>query len=228
MRPYTFGIVSEGPTDFDVITHIIMEVVPDNHTFLPIQPDLSETEGLGSGSNTRHSNGWRGVLSWCEASSADMTINDFLNAASIDILIIQVDADISRESEINCAKPCPQAEDTVIEIEKLIKQKLKINDFDDKIICCVPSDSTESWILTGLDDLMHYHGGTKFIECTQKPDDILSKLPFRAIRRKDGKAKKNQVEYREKCVPVVIEKWDYIRTFCSQAEKLHQRLLHLN
>lgn len=227
MKSYRFGIVSEGPTDFDVITHIIMKVIPGNHKFLPIQPDLSETKGLGGQVDTKHSNGWKGVFSWCEASSSIMSIYEFLSNSNIDILIVQVDADIARDAEVNCAKPCPQAEDTVIEIENIIKHKLNINSFDNNIICCVPSDSTEAWILTVLDSDKKYHGEKRYIECTREPDEILSKPPFRAIRRKEGKPKKNQVKYREELVPIIVQNWDYIRKYCTQAEKLHQNLLKL-
>ncbi|OXS55809.1 hypothetical protein B1A99_21505 [Cohnella sp. CIP 111063] len=48
MRNYTFGIVSEGPTDFQMLTSIIAKLVPGEHRFRLIQPDLSETPGLGA------------------------------------------------------------------------------------------------------------------------------------------------------------------------------------
>lgn len=102
-----------------------------------------------------------------------------------------------------------------------------IEKFDTRIICCIPSDNTEAWILTAFDEELTYHGADKQIECVHDPDDILSKDPHRLIRRKEGKPKKNQVLYRDKLIPKVVDRWDYIRTFCRQAEKLHQALLQL-
>lgn len=222
MKDLTVGIVSEGPIDFDVLANIFIKIVPGKHRFLPIQPDLSETQGLGV---ARHSNGWKGVFSWCESYSGK--IYEFLNETQVEVLIIQIDADVARDHEINCARPCPHAEDTVVELENLIKQRLDIAGFDNKIICCIPSDNTEAWILTAFDDGLMYHGANKHIECVNDPDDIISKDPFKLLRRKNGKPKKNQILYRDKLIPKVIDKWDYIREFCSQAEKLHQALLKL-
>ncbi|MCA0756484.1 hypothetical protein KP806_15625 [Paenibacillus sp. N4] len=226
MRPLTFGMVTEGPVDVEVLSHIILKVLPGKHRFLPIQPDLSETEGLGV---KKHSNGWKGVLTWCEASAEGDGILSYMDQTNVDVLIIQVDADIARDAEINCARPCPMAEDTVIEIEKLIKEKLKRENFHDRIICCIPSDNTEAWALVAFDNDRQYHGeANKHVECVHDPDDILSKPPFRLIRRKDGKPKKNVSLYREQLIPTIVERWDYIREYCSQAEKLHQRLLQLS
>jgi len=204
-----------------------MKLKPGDHIFRPIQPALSETEGLGVKSNERHSNGWVGVLSWCASAVSGMSIEKFLDETKIDFLVIQLDAEVAFEPSINCARPCPDAEDTVLELEQIILSNLKEAAFSSRIICCVPSYNTEAWVLTGLDTDMLYHGNHKYIECEWKPDEIVSKPPFRAIKRKAGKAKKSQSEYRLKCVPVVLDRWDYIRQYCSQAEKFHQRIMQL-
>ncbi|MFC4601603.1 hypothetical protein [Cohnella hongkongensis] len=227
MKSYTFGIVSEGPTDFQLMTSIIAKLVPGEHRYRLIQPDLSETPGLGAPSGVRHSNGWRGVLSWCEAATTGISIYELMEGTSIDVLIIQADAEIAREPELDCARPCPEAEDTVIVLEGIIREKLNIEAFDSRIICCIPSDNTEAWVLVALDDELMHHGADKFIECVHKPDEIVSKPPFNAIGRKAGKAKKRQSEYRDKCVPPVVEKWDYVRSHCHQAEKFHKSIVQL-
>ncbi|MDO3408329.1 hypothetical protein QWJ34_00960 [Saccharibacillus sp. CPCC 101409] len=230
MNAYRIGVVSEGPTHFQVIAGIVNKIVPGSHIFLPIQPNLSETEGLGQKSSDRHSNGWKSVLSWCRSFSADLSsmgVNEFLQSLRIDILIIQLDADVSREPDIDCAKPCPEAESTVAELEYLIRNSLDIDHFGDRIICCIPSDNTEAWALTALDHAGNYHGDGKYIECVHKPDDILSKPPFKVIARKEGKPKKNQVKYSREVLPAILDNWDYVRSYCSQAEKLHDRLLHI-
>lgn len=56
MRDLTIGIVSEGPTDVELLQSLIEHIVPGNHRFLPIQPDLSESNNQGE-----HGAGWRGV-----------------------------------------------------------------------------------------------------------------------------------------------------------------------
>lgn len=106
----TIGIVAEGPRDYDIFIEIIEMLVPDTFRYLPIQPSISETEGFGS-----HGAGWKGVLSWCEQFTETRDLIEYLDSyyPQIDTLIVHVDADISRESEIDCYRSCPDAQTTV-------------------------------------------------------------------------------------------------------------------
>ncbi|MCC3377592.1 hypothetical protein [Cohnella sp. REN36] len=202
MRDITFGLVTEGPTDFELITQLIQKIVPGEHRFLPLQPDLSATEGFGV-----HGGGWKGVFSWCEKFGADPGIFFYMNnmTPAIDVLIIHIDADISRDQEINCARPCPEAEATVIELENKLNLALNVQDLMGRIIFCIPSDNTEGWILAVFDS-SHHNPPSQYIECIQQPEYIISSPQYKLIKRKEGKPKKNQSTYREKLIPEVLQK----------------------
>ncbi|MGC5328987.1 hypothetical protein [Brevibacillus sp. SYSU BS000544] len=221
MRNLTFGIVSEGPTDFEMLSQLIQNILPGDHRFLPLQPDLSETEGFGA-----HGAGWKGVLSWC-SSFDELNVLTYMSNVGIDVLIIHLDSDVSREPEINCAKSCPDADLTVIELEKKLSQLLNINQIPNNLIFCIPSDNTEAWILSAIDGENHHNPPFKYIECTHKPEYIIANKPYNLLKRKDGKPKKSQTVYRENLIPKVIESWESIKNSCFQAEKLNNRLLQI-
>lgn len=219
----TFGLVTEGPTDFEMITQLIQKIVPGEHRFLALQPDLSATEGFGV-----YGGGWKGVLSWCKEFGKSLGIFFFMDnmTPKIDVLIIHVDADIAREQEINCSRPCPHAEATVIELEKILKYTLDVQELMGRIIFCIPSDNMECWVLAAFDP-SHHNPPEQYIECIQHPEYIISNPKYKLIKRKDGKPKKTQSTYRNKLIPQVLNQWDNLRRICSQAEKFHQSLKQL-
>ncbi len=91
----TIGIVCEGPRDYDMLTQIIMRFMNEEYRFLPIQPDQDICTSLGAG--------WKGVLRWCTENKDSLA--DYLSGIEpqIDLLIIQMDGDVSRcEREVYC------------------------------------------------------------------------------------------------------------------------------
>lgn len=223
MSKMTIGLVTEGPRDFELISELIEKIIPGDHRYLPLQPNISATEGFGS-----HGAGWKGVISWCNSFNNGAGIFAYMDdpLTKVDILIIHVDADIARESEVNCAKPCPDAQATVHELENMLKNALNISDLLNRILFCIPSDNTEAWILSAFSPA-HHNPPTNYIECIQKPDYIISTAPLNLLKRKDGKPKKVQATYRDTLIPKVLECWDNIRQICVQAENFHQKLRQL-
>lgn len=224
MRRLTFGIVAEGPTDVELIIQLIQHVIPGEHRFLPLQPDISGTPGFGA-----YGGGWRGVFAWCRSFDSKEELHHVMQGISVpvDYLIIHVDADISREADINCAMPCPDAEDTVRNIELLLKEALKIKEVPDNIIFCVPSDCTEAWVLQAFNPGAYHDPPTILIECLKEPDDIISKPPHHLLKRKNDRPKKNQIIYREKLIPIVVRNWEDVVGACHQASKLNNKLLFI-
>ncbi|RKZ86986.1 MAG: hypothetical protein DRR19_14200 [Candidatus Parabeggiatoa sp. nov. 1] len=144
------------------------------------------------------------------------------------MLIIHVDADVAREDEINCAMPCPPAQDTCDALAQHVMTWLGNPVTDDKLVLCIPSDNTEAWILAAHDTQTPYHAPPDNpLECVQKPDMIISnqryKKPRRLLRRKEGKPKKTERDYQH-LIPKVLENWETIKNICPQAAKFEQEL----
>ena len=224
----TIAIVAEGPTDISIIKAIVRKVIPGDHRFLNLQPDLSRTSGFGA-----YGGGWKGVVRWCKSIPEDFgDIHKFMIGLTpaIDLLVIHVDADIAREQEISCYFPCPPVRDTVTNIEKLILQWLKETVLSNRIVFCIPADNTEAWILYAYDQETPFHNPpVSFLECLKKPDYEISKQgynrPNRLLKRRDdGKPKKVVRDYENMHIPVVLSKWDEIKTICFQARSLEDQL----
>lgn len=91
----TIGIVCEGDRDYDMITSVICHFTGQQYRFLWLQPNHEFGTELGQG--------WKGVLRWCRSRSE--ALEEYLNGISpnVDLLIIQMDADVARcEAEVFC------------------------------------------------------------------------------------------------------------------------------
>ncbi len=99
----TIGIVCEGDRDYDMICATITQFMGQAYHFIWIQPNPEF--------GTQFGNGWKGVWRWCETQSD--SLNEYMRGITpqIDVLIIQMDADVARaEKEAYCTKvivACP-------------------------------------------------------------------------------------------------------------------------
>jgi len=234
MSDLNIGIVAEGPTDYEMLMALISLIIPGENNFLLLQPEVSETSGFGSDIKFgKNGTGWKGVCKWCESIATDFNgVNNFLaqSGSLIDLLIIQVDADITRENEINCYASCPPISDTVENLEETINGWLGEATISEKVIYCIPCDNTEAWILCSFDTETPCHNPPyQPLECLKKPDYLISrqgyKGPERLLKRKNGKPKKSVPHYREKLIPTLLENWQTVKAICSQAEAFEEDLL---
>lgn len=223
MSNFTVGITAEGPSDVLVIEELFSKFVPGDHNFLYLQPD--RTIDLHAGP---HGGGWRGVLKWCEDIRDTFGFDNYLNQPGnpIDILIIHLDADVAREIDVNCACPCPDAQDTVTNLEDLLAKSMGVSTNHEKIIFCIPSDSTEAWVFAAFQESVSYHQPpAAYLECLREPDRQFCKAPLKFFQSNGGRIKrKNQVIYLEKMLPPLIEEWDKVKVLCKQAEIFETRL----
>lgn len=215
------GVVAEGYRDFEIIEAIVSHVLDGVHTFLAIQPELSDTGNFGI-----HGGGWKGVRGWCQSRK-----NDFKNVAGMfelavyDILIMQIDLDVARENEIACMKPCPPVAGTVEALENMLLQWLGENMRPARMIFCIPADNAEAWILAAFDPETDLHNPPEnYLECVAKPDLIISnqayKRPRRLLKRKaNGSVDKTKRTYRDELIPEIIKNWEHVKRICSQAER---------
>ena len=226
MKKWEIGIVAEGVTDFMLLRSLLNHFLDCNCQL--IQPETSETQGF-NGNQGAYGGGWKGVRAWCQNLTNDFeNLTDFFNKLNIDLLIIHIDADVAREAEINCAKPCPPAQDTCEALAQCVMTWLGEPLINKKLVLCIPADNTEAWILATHDIQTAYHDPpNKPLECVNKPDMIISnqryKNPRRLLKRKDGKAKKTRRDYQQ-LIPVVLDNWEEVKRICKQAAQFEKDL----
>ncbi|MEN8220446.1 MAG: hypothetical protein ABFS56_29675 [Pseudomonadota bacterium] len=110
MKKWEIGIVAEGVTDFMLLRSLLKKFFECNCQL--IQPETSDTQS-GDGNQGAFGGGWKGVRAWCQNLTNDFqNLAAYLKTVELDILIIHVDTDVARDNEINCAMPCPPAQDT--------------------------------------------------------------------------------------------------------------------
>lgn len=85
------GIVCEGPTDYIVLKEIVDKITAESNYYVQLQPEPDLMGGYG--------NGWKGVWKWCidHAAMKEKLMKDIEPA--LDILIIQMDGDVSRKEK---------------------------------------------------------------------------------------------------------------------------------
>lgn len=89
------GIVSEGPTDYMVLKEVIDHITGIENEYRRLQPEPDMAGRFG--------NGWKGVWKWCESTSNILDQFFYKITPQIDLLVIQMDADVSRkEKEVHC------------------------------------------------------------------------------------------------------------------------------
>jgi hypothetical protein len=157
----------------------LIEKFVDCHCEL-IQPKTSETFGVG-GNYGALGGGWKGVRAWCQNLRKKFPdLATYLNESNTDILIIHVDADVARDNEMNCAMPCPPAQDTCEAVAQQVRNWLGYWVTENNVVLCIPADNTEAWILAAHDTQTTYHNPPdKPLECVQKPDMIISNQRYK-------------------------------------------------
>ncbi|MGE0490533.1 MAG: hypothetical protein AB7S38_15105 [Vulcanimicrobiota bacterium] len=93
--------------------------------------------------------GWKGVRLWCQQETAGAGWGALLN--NFDLLVLQVDADISLESEPgHHPVPCPPPKDVVQAVRKLVLTWLGKTQMPPKTLLCIPAMASETWALVAL------------------------------------------------------------------------------
>jgi hypothetical protein len=206
----TVGIVAEGPTDHTILVAAAERVLGSPIVPLFIQPDASDALGgfgdLGGG--------WKGVRGWCRRIAEEPAgLRGFMSSSYgpvLDVLVIHVDADIAGDGEVNCAKPCPPARDTVLALCQEIRGWLRAERLPAGVVLAIPSKSIESWILVAL--------GANPDECDDDPAGRLTRAPYKRLRTKAGKPKKERGVY-EELATVVAQAWPDVRAGCWSAQR---------
>ncbi len=225
------GTVVEGPTDRLVLQAILDRLFPGDNHYLPLQPPatLGETGA-----------GWRdGVRRWCrqtwqlQGSSLEKILSGDTGPA-LDMLVIQVDADIAAEHDLQegdvapitgVQRPCPPIAATASRLRQVIGRWLQRDNLPPKVILAIPAQDTENWTFAALfpDDELCMRDD---YECTKHGNNhpgyrLTLKEYGKLLQRQDGKIKKPVRRY-EQAIPQIVLNWDTVCRICSQARQFTQ------
>ena len=207
------GIVCEGPTDYTILKEVIDHITGESNDYVQLQPEADLTGAYG--------NGWKGVWKWCRDNAACKEKLMRAVEPSLDLLIIQMDGDVSRKEKIaHClcnVLPCAEHKTSVNayirHLEQLIIEELQ--DMSDTCIV-IPCDSTESWIVAAYDGL----------EDAEEKDDpwknIIAKKKMYHEIRITGKQKRINV-FKEFAI-VVIKNWETVTKLCVSARAFEEHV----
>lgn len=234
----TIGIICEGPRDSDMLSSVIDYLFDnDEVTYRYIQPD----ETL----KTEYANGWKGVWRWCSENGKFLNeiVNGI--SPKLDLLIIQMDGDVSRTEKVShcaCSNrmcqcrgsvlpsecdtticpvdiPCGKHEDPplsyVTHLQGVLRYFFPVETVV-PIIFVIPCDSTDTWIVAGLDA---YDG----CELIHDPWTNIISVGKRYHGVRISGTKKARRPYNE-LISEMMNNWETVTNKCSQAKEFEQKL----
>lgn len=199
-EPIRIALVAEGPTDRIVVEATVRSMLGDRSFVLQqLQPESSVAFGdLGTG--------WCGVYRWCRQAARrgnGSVSGDGLLFAQYDVLVVHLDADVAAKSyedctispeagdrALPCVMTCPPASDTVNGLRSVVLSWCGEPSAPARMVMCVPSKSTEAWVLASLFPADAAVGPG--LECFANPESRLGQQP--AHRR----IKKRQRDYQDR------------------------------
>jgi len=232
------GIIAEGPTDHIVIRDIIQNLMGDKREviFHQIQPEVSNTLALLQGSTGE---GWAGVYRQIafirKYGDFQIMMNPLLALYPLDILIIHLDGDVSRETYENghlsyvmdknlpckeipcplkqqhatpCVVQCSVPQQKVDQLQNVLYDWMGLSGKTKGIILCTPFDAIEAWVLAAFhpnDKLVQ----KKKLECQIKPANILGSVYHI----------KSMQDYKDKVQNRLKDSWHVARKHCVTAER---------
>ncbi|MCI5126704.1 MAG: hypothetical protein D3925_20055 [Candidatus Electrothrix sp. AR5] len=226
---YKIGVVCEGPTD-RIIIEAILDSCMDDYIPVSIQPPHTAVGGDAG----IHGAGWKGIRTWCQQEAAGGKFNGILR--NIDILIIQVDADVQYESdaEVNRPVPCPPPESGADTVRKLLLDWLALDLLPARAVFCVPAAASETWALAAL-----FPDAPEIVSCDSTSADIFCiecRTDIKSLLRRLGKRfrpklvisqggrLKNQSEGYDTRSNDLQDSWDTVTELCSQAARFDAEL----
>lgn len=216
--------VTEGPTDQIVIEGLIAQWL-GTEDFIPrhIQPPTSAyVEGL----DTNLSEGWKGVLAWCEGRRADGPAGRDEAIKLADCLIVHTDADVATDADFKTPPftgPCPPAANAADWVRNHLAGLLGGSTLSN-VVFCVPAQDIEAWVLCALHPDVADQNMP--IECRGDPGALLvQRTPHRLVRRKEGRLKKETAKY-QASLPLIVRGWSNCTTGnplrCPEALRFEQ------
>jgi hypothetical protein len=180
--------------------------------------------------------GWKGVRRWCretwqrDGSSLDKILSGD-TGPPLDLLVIQVDADIADEADLqtddqspvpDVRRPCPPIAGTAIQLRRVIARWLQHDDFPAQVVLAIPSQDTENWTFAALfpDDNLCTRDDYECIKSGHsRPGYYLTLKKYGKILNRSGGEIKKPLQHYRKVAPQVAARWSTVCSICSQAQQ---------
>ncbi len=202
------GIVTEGTSDFLVLSAIVESILPGTET-MALWPDTA-----ASGRPF----GWRGVKSWCEEHGNRLeTLMRGVPGREIDLLIVHVDC--SMADKVGARMPCPPARDTSDGLRSVILDAWIGRAGLAWIVTTTPSLTTDTWAIAALEPEYRPDGE---LECDLGVEAELVRR--KRLRRKGGRVAKPGTAYRSLSGEVTAS-LDRVRSRCPEAERFCREVM---
>lgn len=227
-EPLRIALVAEGPTDRIVIEAALSAMLCERPFVLTqLQPEASEAFGPFGG-------GWIGVYRWCHQSAlrgGGRVSGDPL-FVNYDLLIAHLDADVAEHSyadgtieapntdlPLPCARACPPPSATTNALRSVLLSWCGESDTPRAVVICMPSKSTEAWILAALfPDDQAVNAGVGGVECWPDPEGRLAQQP---VRRRIRKSQRDYLGKRD----ALCAAWPHLAVTLDEAQRFQREFV---
>ncbi|MBK7780579.1 MAG: hypothetical protein IPJ58_07275 [Ardenticatenia bacterium] len=199
-EPLNVALVAEGPTDGIIIECALRSMLQGRRFVMTqLQPEGSVAFGYSRP-------GWGGVYRWCKQSAlrgGGRLAMDRLVLDRFDVLVIHLDADVaagtyadagivpdSKDEALPCELPCPPVSDTTNALRDVLLTWCGERAAPPTVALCMPSKSTEAWVVASLYETDAAVTATTPFECSENPGARLTQQP------KVQRIRKSQSDYR--------------------------------
>jgi hypothetical protein len=212
-----FLVVSEGPTDFQVLSSFARKILPGVE-LRQLHPPTLAIRDAAITEDTPLGPGWRGVKLWCQRFSRDkleILLRGAIVGDDYDGFIVHVDASIA--DKIDAQEECPPASATTDRIRlTIVRDWLQLDSAPRFLILAIPSMETEAWVLAAITP------DHPNLECDRTVTTVLtSELKRRHLllqSTRDGKLKKSSIEY-SRLAELLVRNLRQVRSSCAEAER---------
>ena len=209
------GIVGEGPTDYMVLREVVDHITGEENEYRRLQPEPDMAGRFG--------NGCKGVWRWCETTSDVLDKVFYGVTPHLDLLIIQMDADVSRkEREVHCPVilPCGHHVQKPSGYEEHLEQLINIwlgnCPNNENILITIPCDSTDTWIVAAYQD----YGNVEEIKNPWE-SVIARKKEYHGIRISGNK---KRASVYSQLLPRLCQQWERVVEQCYSARRFDDKV----
>lgn len=232
MSSLQIGMAVEGPTDAIVVQAGLSAFLRSTFTAVTLQPDTPLGK-IGAG--------WSGVFWWCRqiASQGYSNLMESPVLTCLDLVIIQVDADVAEKTyqsakiddpsfdDLPCEYPCPPASDTVSALHEVVLGWLEPARPESRAVICIPSKCIEAWAAAALYGRYDPQLVTD-LECFQEVATYLLKKPARErlikMQPEPGRPprlRKIKKKF-EQAQQTITRRWSEVKDYCPQAARFQE------
>jgi hypothetical protein len=153
------------------------------------------------------------------------------NTDNLDLVIIQMDAEVLHDNEINEILPCPPPEYRAEALRRRICEWLRLDVLPKKVLCCIPTMTSETWaffaLFPSVPEVVPCNYEHECIECRLEVKTLLrqygKKFDPKLVVSQDGRLKNQDNGYRRQ-EKKITSGWDAVIKRCTQAKRFDTEL----